>query len=60
MSTAANGIPCNHMPKHVGVEIWDVLIKIRYFLGHLLVFLQTLLQDGRFNHQDNPQILYGR
>jgi hypothetical protein len=28
------------MPKHVGVEIWNVLIKIHYFLEHLLVFLQ--------------------
>jgi hypothetical protein len=31
----------NHMPKHVGVKIWNVLIKIHYFLEHLLVFLQT-------------------
>jgi hypothetical protein len=30
------------MPKHVGVEIWNVLIKIYYFLEHLLVFLQTV------------------
>jgi hypothetical protein len=26
------------MPKHVGVEIWNVLIKIHNFLEHLLVF----------------------
>jgi hypothetical protein len=40
------------MLKHVGAEIWNVLIKIHYFLGHLLVFLQTVLQDAWFNHQD--------
>jgi hypothetical protein len=31
---------------------WNVLIKIHYFLEHLLVFLQTVLQDAQFNHQD--------
>jgi hypothetical protein len=40
------------MPKHVGAENWNVLIKIHYFL----VFLQTVLQDGRFNHQEFPNL----
>jgi hypothetical protein len=31
------------MPKHVGVENWNVLIKIHCFLEHMLVFLQTKL-----------------
>jgi hypothetical protein len=26
--------------------------KIHYFLEHLLVFLQTVLQDAGLNHQD--------
>jgi hypothetical protein len=33
-------------------KIWNVLIKIHYFLEHLLVFLQTVLQDGRLSPQD--------
>jgi hypothetical protein len=45
------------MPKQVGVEIWNVLIKIHKFLEHLLVFLQTVLQDARFNHQDVIRIV---
>jgi hypothetical protein len=32
-------------------RIWNILIKIHYFLEHLLFFLQTILQDARFNHQ---------
>jgi hypothetical protein len=36
------------MPKHVGVEIWNVLIKIYYFLEHLLVFLQ--IDASKFYH----------
>jgi hypothetical protein len=36
------------MPNHVGVK------KIHYFHEHLLVFLQTVLQDARFNHRDKP------
>jgi hypothetical protein len=27
--------------------------KVHYLLEHLLVFLQTVLQDARFNHQDS-------
>jgi hypothetical protein len=35
-------------------RIWNILIKkIHYFLEHLLVFLHTILQDARFNHQDS-------
>jgi hypothetical protein len=40
------------MLKHVEVEIWDILTKIHYFLERLLVFLQTVLQDAWFSHQD--------
>jgi hypothetical protein len=36
-----------------GRKIWNVLIKIHCFLEHLLVFLQTVLHDPRFNYQDN-------
>jgi hypothetical protein len=35
-----------------GRNIWNVLLKIHYFREHLLVFLQTVLQDAWFNHQD--------
>jgi hypothetical protein len=49
----------NHMPKHVGVEIWNVLIKVHYFLERLLVFLQTVLQDGRFSHQEIRSLVFG-
>jgi hypothetical protein len=30
--------------------------KIHYFLEHLLVFLQTVLQDARFNRQDQGKV----
>jgi hypothetical protein len=40
------------MPKHVGVEIWNVLIKNSLLSGAFVGFLQTVLQDGRFNHQE--------
>jgi hypothetical protein len=44
----------NHIPKHVGVKNFErINKKIHYFLEHLLVFLQTALQDARFNHQYN-------
>jgi hypothetical protein len=45
------------MPKHVGVENLErINKKIHYFFEHLLVFLQTVLQDGRLIHQDVPQL----
>jgi hypothetical protein len=37
----------------VVTEIWNVLIKVHNFLEHLLVFCQTVLQDGRFDRQEN-------
>jgi hypothetical protein len=33
-------------------RIWNVLIKIHYFVERLLVFLHTILQDALFNHQE--------
>jgi hypothetical protein len=46
------------MPKHVGVELERTNNKkIHYFLEHLLVFLCTILQDARFNHQDYLAVL---
>jgi hypothetical protein len=47
----------NHLPKHVGVKIWNVLIKIHCFLEHLLVLLQTILQDSRFNHHADFNVI---
>jgi hypothetical protein len=41
------------MPKRVGVELVRINNKkIRYFIEHLLIFLQTIEQDSRFNRQD--------
>jgi hypothetical protein len=37
-------------------QIWNVLIKIHGFLERLFVFLQTVLQDGRFNRQDSVRL----
>jgi hypothetical protein len=34
-----------------------LIIKIHYFLEHLLVFLHTILQDARYNHQNNFNLL---
>jgi hypothetical protein len=36
---------------------WKGLIKIHHFLQHLLVLLKTVLQDGRFNHQESTIVL---
>jgi hypothetical protein len=41
------------------IKIFNVLIKIHYFPEQLLVFLQTVLQDARFNHQDNNTTIRG-
>jgi hypothetical protein len=39
------------MPKHVGVENLERINK-NPLLEHLLVFLQMVLQDARFNNQE--------
>jgi hypothetical protein len=46
------------MPKHVRVELERINKKIHYFLEHLSVFLQTILQDARSNHQDHIYLLF--
>jgi hypothetical protein len=40
------------MPKHVGIEYGTYQLKIHYFLERLLVFLQAIQQDARFNHKE--------
>jgi hypothetical protein len=47
------------MPKHVGVKFESINKKIHYFLEHLLVFLQTILQAALFNHQYSEDIKAG-